>query len=86
MTIKVSKSEWKKKVIADAKQPGYLGSFGIPFDQYTAKISGDPAHDVVFQVIFTHKRTRAELVLSSVWTDDNGAILQAGTNHGRLTL
>jgi hypothetical protein len=37
-------------------------------------------------VTFTHRRTAAELVVSDIWVDDAGQILQLGSNYGALTL
>jgi hypothetical protein len=74
-----------ERMVRDAKRH-YLCGFGIDWSQY-----GEP--EVVFfdmitaQMEWTNKTTEQKIVLTSIWWDDkNGAIVQAGTNHGDLTL
>jgi hypothetical protein len=64
----------------------FFDGFGINWELY-----GEP--DVIFNdmtiatVEWTNKKSKEKLVLSSVWFDDaSGEILQAGSNHGELTL
>jgi hypothetical protein len=74
----VTRTTWRDRVIADAKSPRYLGVYDIPFTEYTVMVTGDPT--TIVEVVFTHKRTRADLVLSAIIANHQGEILQAGTN------
>lgn len=43
-------------------------------------ITGD-----VLMATFTHRATGAEIEVTEIWVDDDGEIVQAGTQYGRLS-
>jgi hypothetical protein len=60
----------------------YLEPFGLPLDKYNAgEIEGGP---YVFDVRFKHKVTDAEILVSQVWTSDDGTVNQVGSHYGAL--
>lgn len=74
-----------ERIVRDAKR-FYLDGFGIDWTQY-----GEPEatfHDMMTcQLEWTHKTSGRQVVLTYIWWDDRtGAILQAGTQYGSLTL
>jgi hypothetical protein len=76
----------QKKLLAQVKEE-LLAGFGLDFTQLDEGRVIFNDNDVIAEVIFTHKETGNEVVLSSIWFDKKtGDILQSGTNYGRLTL
>lgn len=75
----------QEKLLAQAKEN--LKGFGLDFtqlDEGRVELSND---EITAEVIFTHRESGDEVVLSSIWFDKKtGEILQSGTNYGRLTL
>ena len=75
----------QKKLLAQAKET--LGDYGLDFTQLDEGKVVSNEGEVIADVIFTHRQTGNEVVLSSIWFDKKtGEILQSGTNYGRLTL
>jgi hypothetical protein len=73
------------RIIREAKRD-FLSGFGIDWSLFDEGV-------LIFddmqtcQAEFTHKSTGQKFVLNAIWFDpDNGAILQAGMNHGNLEM
>lgn len=60
-------------------------SFNISLGGYIAKIIDLSEHGFHYQVEFTGQHGQ-KIVVTSIWTDDDGNVLQYGTQSGNLTL
>jgi len=74
-----------ERMVRDAKR-FYLNDFGLDMSQY-----GDAV--VIFhnmnsaQIEWEHKTSGKKIILTGIfWDDKTGAIIQAGSNYGDLTL
>jgi hypothetical protein len=75
------------RVLREAAE--YLGPFGLPLDQYDGQVTrtrNDYTLVETIEVTWRHRTTGAEVVLTNLYITARGAILQAGTQYGRLTL
>lgn len=73
------------RLLRDART--YLDGFGLPWDQYEGRVErfeNDWTHVETTEVIWRHRVTGAEVVLSEVWATRYGRILQAGSQYGQL--
>ena len=77
--------EFYDTIVKDAVEE-YLDGFGIDWNQYNNPEITFADDDNTCEIEWTHKESEQILQLSHVWFDDDGKILQAGTNYGQLTL
>ncbi|MEV1170833.1 hypothetical protein [Nonomuraea sp. NPDC049784] len=83
----------EKQLRADILQP-----WGLPLEEYDCAVERDePAGSAEYGLFtarslesltatFTHRRTGARIVITAIWADDDGKIIQCGSNYGDLTL
>jgi hypothetical protein len=75
-----------------------LAPWCLPLDEYGCAIERDdpPGSELVGMFIrrslesltatFTHRTTGARIVVTAIWVDDDGQIIQSGSQYGDLTL
>jgi hypothetical protein len=73
-----------------------LEAWGIPLDRYDCQVQGCGGgliaglfvalEHLALEARYTHRETGAELIVPAIWVDDDGKILQLGTNYGALAL
>lgn len=67
----------------------YLAAWGLPLDEYEGRVErfeNDYTLTECIEVIWRHRGTGAEVVLTEIHATAAGRILQAGSQYGRLTL
>lgn len=78
----------------------HLQPWGLPLHRYrcTVERSEEPTYQdghgrwqgwwehYDLQATFIHRSTGARIAITSIWIDDEGKILQMGTQYGELTL
>jgi hypothetical protein len=77
---------------------GILAPWHLPLDEYDCEIERDYAPGSTTDgwfisrseesrtATFTHRETGAKVIVTAIWVDDDGQILQSGSNYGDLTL
>lgn len=89
-----------KRARIEAQLREELKPWGLPLHRYrfTVEASERPTYQdhhgqwqgwwrtISLQATFTHRGTGAKITITEIWTDDNGEILQWGTQYGDLTL
>jgi hypothetical protein len=75
-----------------------LATWRLPLDEYDCAIERDWPEGTTLDgwfisrsqealtATFTHRETGAKIIVTGIWVDDDGEIIQRGTNHGDLTL
>ena len=75
-----------------------LAPWHLPLDEYDFEIERDcppgSTTDGWFisrseesrTATFTHRETGAKVIVTAIWVDDDGEIIQSGSNYGDLTL
>lgn len=83
----------EKQLRGDVLQP-----WGLPLEEYDCDVERDePAGSAEcgfftarslesLTATFTHRRTRARIVVTAIWVDDDGQVIQHGSSYGDLTL
>ena len=75
--------EIRRKLVANAREA--LKAWDIPWQKYCPGSVTMDEHGVTASVSWTHRRTKAEIVLSQIYFNrQTGEIRQAGTNYGAL--
>jgi hypothetical protein len=72
----------------------HLQQWGIPLERYDCRVERNAEEviagvfgaliDDTLTVTFTHRETDAEIVVTEIWVDDSGEIVQLGSNSGAL--
>jgi len=89
-----------KRAAIEAQLREHMKPWGLPLDRYrfTVERCETPTYQdhrgrwqgwwehYDLQATFTHRSTGAKIVITSIWIDDDGKILQMGTQYGDLTL
>ncbi len=80
------KQEIKKKLIEQGENI-LLPWIDVTGDRYIAKIeTTKEQEDFHAMITFTHRNTRKTVRITDVYYNENGEILQYGSNYGELTL
>jgi hypothetical protein len=89
-----------KRARIEAQLREELKPWGLPLHRYrfTVEASERPTYqdhhgqwqgwwrNIPLQAAFTHRGTGAKIVVTEIWTGDDGEILQWGTQYGEMTL
>ena len=89
-----------KRARIEAQLREFLKPWGLPLNRYrfTVEASERPTYqdhhgqwqgwweNIPVQATFTHRGTGAKITVTEIWIDDDGEILQMGTQYGDLTL
>ncbi len=86
MTTRKSKMGPRRStvIVKEAKQWLY-DNYLINPDDYKWSWSHDDMK-IVWQVYGEHRKTGAGICISNIWPDDDGHIMQMGSQHGMLTI
>jgi len=73
-----------------------LQEWGIPLNRYDCQVRGCGGgiiagllvalEDSALEARYVHRETGAELIVSEIWVNDDGDIVQLGSNYGALEL
>lgn len=84
----------------EAQLREYLAPWGLPLHRYRCTVTrasiGEGPYtasgqifyrdDIPLSATFIHRRTGAHIAITQIWIDDDGEILQMGSQYGELTL
>ena len=72
------------RLVRDAQRQ-YLDGYGLDWSQFDAEIT--LSEGITAQIDFTHRISERVITLTEIYFNERtGEILQAGTQHGNLTL